>query len=184
MAVSVAQALQPFSGIVARGEHWEEVVPPHEVLSTLDEHFPMERFDKFFTIFYGVFDRTARTLAYSSAGHPPAFVLRGGGDVEFLDQGGTIIGLGGVLPFEGGTLTLDPGDKVVVYTDGLVEYEREDGEMFGQNRLLEVLASYRDMECDGFVAGVTRDVLAFGNGCVPKDDQSLLAFEVPLEGEK
>ena len=183
VAVSVAQALQPFSGIVARGEHWEEVVPPDEVLSALDGHFPMERFDKFFTIFYGVFDPVGKTLSYSSAGHPPAFVLRRYGEVEYLDKGGTIIGLGGVLPFEGGVLSVEPGDKVVVYTDGLVEYEREDGEMLGQNRLLEILSEHRGKDCDGFVAGVTRDVLAFGQGCTPKDDQSLMAFEIPLGAE-
>jgi len=179
VAMSVARALDPASdsGIVVRGRDREEIVPPAEVLAILDKQFPMERFDTFFTVFYGVFDLKSRTLSYSSAGHPPSFLLRQGGEVDFLDKGGAIIGLGGALPFEGGMLSVRPGDRVVLYTDGLVEYEREDEEMFGQDRLLELLVAHKDMEPEQFASSVIRDVQSYGNGITPADDQSLLVLE-------
>lgn len=177
VGVSVARALQPSSGIVIRGEGASEAVPPQEVVSALGEQFPMERFDKFFTIFYGVLDMKEGTLSYSSAGHQPAFLVRADGNVELLDKGGTIIGLGGVLPFEGDTLTVQPGEKLVLYTDGLVEYEREDGEMLGQHRLQNMVLDHRQKECRDFLSFISRDVSAFGKGAALKDDQSLLVFE-------
>jgi sigma-B regulation protein RsbU (phosphoserine phosphatase) len=182
VAVSVSQALQPHSNLVTKGgsglsKTTREINAPNRVLESLDKEFPIERFNKFFTIFYGFLDLKKGILSYSNAGHPPAFLIRSNGSLINLDKGGTIIGLQGMLPFEMDEEKLEPGDKVLLYTDGVIEYENPEQQMYGQKRLLDALNQSRHHQCAQMVENIYEDLLAFGNGMQPKDDISLLVFE-------
>ena len=96
--------------------------------------------DKFLTLFYGKLDPETGRLEYSNAGHPPPLVARQSGEVISLEAGGLPIGIFPEVAFEQQRIALEPGDTLVLYTDGIREAIGEDGEEFGESRLIECLA--------------------------------------------
>jgi serine phosphatase RsbU (regulator of sigma subunit) len=96
---------------------------------------------RFTTAFLGEFDSLGRGLTYINAGHNHPIVLRTSGAVERLSTGGLPLGILAAAAYQAGSITLEPGDWLVVFTDGLVEAMNAQGEEYGEQRLLEVLRS-------------------------------------------
>jgi sigma-B regulation protein RsbU (phosphoserine phosphatase) len=100
---------------------------PHSVLAALNEAFPMEKQnDMFFTIWYGVYQRSTATLAYSTGGHPPAIHLRtgaGGRTVasHLMTPGGVAIGALPDMRYETARIAVAPGDRLLLLSDGTFE---------------------------------------------------------------
>jgi len=92
----------------------------------------------FVTAVYGVLDRQRRRLTYANAGHNPPLLLRANGRVEWLTVGGPLLGPLPATRYEEAFLDLDPGDLLVLYTDGITEACDSSGEMFGSERLAEL----------------------------------------------
>jgi phosphoserine phosphatase RsbU/P len=180
VTVSVSQRLSPYGGLVMaedvalQGLH--TIAAPHQVLSRLDLEYPIERFEKFFTICYVVLRPGEGVVRYSCAGHPMPVLLRADGTLTRLQAGGPIIGLGGVLPFEEEELQLHSGDRLFLFTDGILELENQTGEVYGEDRFLEQLQSGRgdpiDTACERVMLSMTR----FADGLAPQDDITLLAI--------
>jgi sigma-B regulation protein RsbU (phosphoserine phosphatase) len=100
---------------------------------------------KFCTLFYGVYDPAAGTLVYLNAGHNPPFLLRAaGGEPERLEATGMLLGLFPDASYRKGEARLAPGDLLVVFSDGVSEAFNEEGEEFGEDRLLDVLRDRRE----------------------------------------
>jgi len=181
VTVSVHDMLELHSGLIINADG--VITPPAEVLSLLDKQYPLERFEKHFTIAYIVLNLSSGELVYSTAAHPPPVLLRAGADMEFLDAGGSIIGLNMDIPFEEGRLILRPGDKLLLYTDGVVEYQNAKDQLYGQDRFLEVLAQLRDQPLQEIFKVLNQELKAFGQGLPPVDDVSLLALEYRGPGQ-
>jgi serine phosphatase RsbU (regulator of sigma subunit) len=81
------------------------------------------------TLFCGVFDRTSGRLEYASAGHNPPLLARTGGSCEILDAGGMLLGAFAHAEYRTATVTLEKGDCLLLYTDGVTEAWSLDGEM-------------------------------------------------------
>jgi sigma-B regulation protein RsbU (phosphoserine phosphatase) len=179
LTVSVSQALSPESGGTLRraGDGSHSVASPAEVLRLLDREYPIERFGMFFTISYLVLRLSDGTLRYSSAGHPPPLLLRPGGDLRSLDEGGPIIGIGAGLDYEEGSVRLSPGDRVLLYTDGVVESMDPAREVFGDARLRELLRDMRKESLEGVCEAIRSALAAHARGAEPLDDVSILALE-------
>jgi sigma-B regulation protein RsbU (phosphoserine phosphatase) len=186
VAVSVYQDLQPYSPFVRRADPAAPagyaLASPAEVLAALEREYPFERFANFFTIVYLIFDTAADAVLASSAGHPPPVLVRRGGRVEVLQRGGPVIGLrsegeaaGGPAGFTEVEAAFGPGDRLFVYTDGLVEFQNREGEFFGRPRLLELLKSGRSAAAA--VEAVRAALAEFGGGAAPADDVTLLGIE-------
>jgi phosphoserine phosphatase RsbU/P len=180
VTVSVSQILHPDRGLILKKSNTPhvhfEIREPAEVLRLLDQEYPLERFNRFFTISYLIIDVKEGLIRYSNAAHPPPILLRSGGTLESLDKGGTIIGMGGVLPFEEGRTQMRPGDKLVVYTDGILEYEDREGQFYGEERFHDVLHQLRDEPIAKVVDGVIDDLMDFGKQNPPRDDVTLLGI--------
>jgi sigma-B regulation protein RsbU (phosphoserine phosphatase) len=176
VTVSVSQSLAPMSGIILdpRGE----LSPPSEVLARLDGEYPFERFDMFFTMSYLTFDAATGLLRYASAGHPPPLLLRPGQRPRPLEEGGTIVGLGVGTTFDEGSVVLEPGDRLALCTDGVIETASPAGELFGGARLDDVLVRGAGLTLPGLRDLVGREVSVYGAGLPAKDDVSLLLVEV------
>ncbi len=97
----------------------------------------------FVTAVYGVLDRARRRLTYSNAGHNPPLCLRANGAVEWLSEGGTLLGSFPDSEYNEAIVDLRPGDLLAFYTDGITEALSPAGEMFGPERL-EALLKARD----------------------------------------
>jgi len=149
---------------------------PEEVLNLLDKEFPLMRFKRHFTIVYAVLNHHTGSLTYSNAAHCSPIVLTQDGCIKTLDVSGTVIGIS-AMPFGQQTIILSPGDKVVLFSDGVEEMGNADSELFGSERLAKSLIALRDTSTDALVQGIYEQVMHFAGGHPPVDDLSILAFE-------
>lgn len=175
IAVSAFQSLLPQGGNVLT-DNGTVPAAPAQVLAKLDAQFPQDQYEQFFTIFYLLLNTKTGAIRYSAAAHPPGIVLAPDGAITLLDKGGSLIGLGGLVPFEEGSGRLSPGDRVILYTDGLTEYENAAGEFYGSKRLLSRLQGLAAAPLPQLLDDVWEDALAFGAGTEPADDISLLGI--------
>lgn len=187
MAVSVCQMLQPHTGILTKEMSGHvsatAIVAPGKIMEALDNEFPIERLDRFFTIFYGVLHCRKGVLTYSNAGHPQPILLHANGTMDFLDKGGTIIGLGGMIPFEEEERSLHQGDKIILYSDGVTELENVNGVPFGIDRLQDLLSYHVEQPIETLLKTVHLSLMEYAGLEVPKDDISLLGIEFNGEGK-
>lgn len=178
VTVSVSQTLSPHGGLLTETTPDGVVVrSPADVMRALDDEYPMERFDKYFTMFYMVLDTRSGEIRYCNAAHPAPTLRRADGEVEYLSEGGTIVGLSGVMPFDEGRVQLHRGDRLFLFTDGIAEFSGAD-EDYGEERLEEELL--RDVPGDDVQSVCDRIVEAldtFGEGGPANDDITLLGME-------
>jgi sigma-B regulation protein RsbU (phosphoserine phosphatase) len=119
---------------------------PAQVLERLNATFKMEQHDnRYFTIWYGVYAKSARRLSYASGGHPPALLLAGpdpsAAELRCLESPGPPIGWDVDLPFENAVLALDPCARLLVFSDGVYEIEKTDGENWDFDQFLHFMAA-------------------------------------------
>ena len=106
-----------------------------DLVSKLNRHlFRNTSDDRYATFFYAVYDERARTLTYTNAGHLAPFFICDG-NVQELDEGGTVVGLFEEFPFTQGVIKVGPGSLLVLFSDGLTEPENVYGEEFGRQRV-------------------------------------------------
>ena len=99
--------------------------------------------DRFITFFYATLDAQSRGFHYTNAGHNPPIVVHRDGTCDRLSEGGSVLGVFPQQKFATGQGSLLPGDRMVLFTDGMTEAANGDGEEFGEQRLLEVLLANR-----------------------------------------
>lgn len=135
---------------------------------------------RFATVFLGLFDPETQWLAYSNAGHNPPCLMRRDGRIEWLTEGGTLLGaFENSLACEG-RLQLEPGDRIVLYTDGITEAPSPSGEFFGEERLAAAVAGVPfDAPAEELVEGVLHAVRGFLDGGEPADDMTVVALRIP-----
>lgn len=118
---------------------------PGKVLSLLNRHlYRSTQPEKYATLFLAHYNTNTRKLVYSNGGQLPPFVLCANGAVRRLDRGGSVVGLLDNLSYDEGTVTLEPGDILIAYSDGVTEPENEFGE-FGEERLIDMVERHRHL---------------------------------------
>ena len=96
------------------------------------------RAEKYATFCLGIYDEPSSTFTYTNAGHLPPMLVRDG-EVGTLEVNGTVVGAFPFSEYDESRVQLRPGDLLVCYTDGVTEPENEYGEMFGEERLMDLL---------------------------------------------
>lgn len=129
---------------------------------------------RFVTAFVGFLDGRTGRLVYANAGHNPPALLRADGSVEWLSAGGLILGILPSSSFETGEAALRDGDLLALYTDGVTEGAGADGELYGEDRLVEALRRWRSEPCAGLAERLVREVRDFEGEQGPADDITLL----------
>ncbi|GEM_PF-1107064 len=136
----------------------------------------------FITFFYAEFDEQHSTLRYTNAGHNPPLLVRavekGGGRVEKLDKGGTVLGLFCDVEYEEGELHLESGDALVAFTDGLVEARNPSGEEFGEERLIQTLLECGHLPAPNIEDRILRTVEDWTAEAEQEDDLTLVILKV------
>ncbi|MGA8163281.1 MAG: PP2C family protein-serine/threonine phosphatase [Acidobacteriaceae bacterium] len=131
---------------------------------------------KFVTFFYAVLDAEARTLTYENAGHSPGLLLRSDGTTETLPGGGAVLGALPDWTYQDYTAQLQPGDQLLLSTDGITEAENAQLEEFGEERLLEAARASHGSAFEAQRA-IMQQVTAFCGGNF-RDDATLLVLRM------
>lgn len=155
----------------------DKILAPAELFKSLNQDFPLERFDKFFSIFFAVFDSETKSLKYANAGHPPPILIQPNQEIKQFDVGSTFIGADEELIFKEEQLILAVGSKLIMYTDGLIELENEHHEFFGMERLLKVVEKTKDEPIEQIINAIFQASEEFRGRCVPLDDLTLFGLE-------
>ena len=131
--------------------------------------------NKFVTLFYSKLDPSTGLLNYSNGGHnPPVLVRRRGGEPIKLDLGGFPIGVMPGSQYQEGQVEFEPGDVLIVYSDGITESVNEAGDEFGETRLIEVVQKYMDRSAPGMRDRVDEALSRFVGTAAPVDDMTLM----------
>jgi sigma-B regulation protein RsbU (phosphoserine phosphatase) len=129
------------------------------------------------TLCCGVYDRASGSFEYASAGHNPPLLARADGSCDVLDAGGILLGAFAEAEYRTATVTLERGDALLLYTDGVTEAWSEDGEMYGERRLRDMLVRCRAASAAEAVRTIEEEVGAFRSSAVPQDDLTLMVVK-------
>jgi sigma-B regulation protein RsbU (phosphoserine phosphatase) len=147
---------------------------PAELLRAVNRLFyPSAAPNRFATLFFGDYDDATRRLRYVNCGHNAPALLRAGGGVERLDATATVLGLFEELTCDVAEVAVEPGDVLLVFSDGASEAFSDAGEEFGEGRLIEAAIAHRHRPLQDMIDAVARDVHAF-SGRDQEDDLTLL----------
>lgn len=132
----------------------------------------------FVTVFYGIYNIKTGEVRYTNAGHNPPYLMKTDGNIIQLPLSkNLVVGVMDDFEFTEETLTLEPGDTLLLYTDGVTEAFNSHEEDFGEKRLEEALSKLTQKSCQEIVDGVKSDVSAFVGETEQSDDITLLALK-------
>lgn len=133
--------------------------------------------EKFATLFFGYLDHARHRIRYSNAGHNYPFFLTGANPPRRLEAGGIVLGCLEVYPYEEDMISLEPGDMLVVYSDGITEACDTAGEEFGDARLEELVIRYRHHRAKEAADRILQAVAAFRATASQVDDMTILVIK-------
>ena len=126
--------------------------------------------NQFVTAFYGILDADNRTLSYSNAGHNPPLLINAAGTSRFIHRGEQPLGMFPETRYHEYHLELEPGDVLVLYTDGATEALNPAGEEFGRERLAQAVKEYYDRPAREMIASLQMKVLEWTGNAGATDD--------------
>lgn len=176
-AASVSSAIK--TTLVAYA--WEGQTPSYIARAGNDFFMGFSRLETFATAFIGILDTQDGLLSYCSAGHLPAIIVRNDtGKVEMLDEQSGVLGAFQEMVYNDGLTTLLPGDKMLLYTDGVTEARNAQGAFFGEQKLTKTFKNMKNVTFSELPDAILQNVLNFSEGKLD-DDIALLAIEIDAE---
>jgi len=154
---------------------------PSQVLNHANHHLGRKKIpSSFVTAFMAIYNPATRELSYARAGHPPPLLMTRGREnsISRLDQVGDIpLGITSDGTYQDARLRLEPGQTIVLYTDGLTEALSSGGRAFGVDGIEESLRSCTG-EPDCVIRSIETALVRHQNGSKPSDDQTILVMKV------
>jgi serine phosphatase RsbU (regulator of sigma subunit) len=149
--------------------------PPEEVFNRVSPQMNAKTPpESFATAFLGLFEPETGRLVFASAGHDPVAVIRSSGDIDWLMPTGMPLGLMPNATYSASDASLEPGDTMVLYTDGITEANNPEEEEFGRERLGECCVENRGLPVDDFAQAIHDSVEAFAQSVPYHDDRTLV----------
>jgi sigma-B regulation protein RsbU (phosphoserine phosphatase) len=128
--------------------------------------------NQFVTAFYGVLDASNKTLAYTNAGHNPPLLMDADGTARFIERGGLPLGMFRDTRYYEYYQAIEPGQLLVLYTDGATEANGANGEEYGRERLEAAVRAGRHLSARELITAIQQDVLAWTDGRGASDDMT------------
>jgi sigma-B regulation protein RsbU (phosphoserine phosphatase) len=137
--------------------------------------------NRYATFFYAQYDATTRVLEYVNAGHNPPLIFRtvdGRHEILRLDTGGPAIGLIPTCAYAQGRVTLQPGDVLIAFTDGITEAMNADGDEWGEDQLTQTIERSAASPARSIIDQIMRTADRFVGAASQYDDMTLVAVRV------
>jgi sigma-B regulation protein RsbU (phosphoserine phosphatase) len=154
-----------------------QIEDPAECLSTVNTMLiPESDLTTFVTAFYGVLDTRTGKVKYCNGGHNLPYIIREDGTVEEVENtNGLLLGKIEPIEFETKEFTLKPGEKIMMFTDGVTEATAENGDMYEEPRLEAFLAKHAEDDLNKLIRSLVVDVLKFMGKADQSDDITMLS---------
>ncbi len=133
--------------------------------------------NQFVTAFYGILDATNRTLAYTNAGHNPPLLLTGDGKHRFIERGSLPLGMFKDTRYHEYYQTIEPGEMLVLYTDGVTEAQNRKDEEYGRDRLARAVKANQTLSARDLIAAVHKEVIEWTDGKGATDDVTFFVIK-------
>lgn len=133
--------------------------------------------NQFVTAFYGVLDASNRTLAYTNAGHNPPLLMNRDGSAHFMERGGLPLGMFRNTRYYEYYQAIEPGQILVLYTDGVTEAQNPEGEEYGRERLEKAVRANRHLSARDLIQTIQQDVDAWTDGRGASDDMTFFIIK-------
>jgi serine phosphatase RsbU (regulator of sigma subunit)/pSer/pThr/pTyr-binding forkhead associated (FHA) protein len=157
--------------------HWTEASLSDAVARinrTVCQNVPQS---KYVTFFLAALDPDTGRLAYVNAGHNPPLLVRAGGRVERLEDGGLVLGMFENVTYAGAMVEMRPGDTLVVYSDGVTETWSPEGAEYGEESLTALAVRSRSLDASSLLDAVLREIERFEAGARASDDRTLVVLK-------
>lgn len=132
---------------------------------------------KFATLFYGILDHKNATIQYSNGGHDAPLLIRNNEEPILLDSTGLLLGVIEESQYEMKTLSLQPGDLLLIYSDGITEAMNSQSEAYGIDRLKEQATSNSISSSKKILDAILQDVKGHADGAAQSDDITLMIIK-------
>lgn len=155
-------------------------VPPDEVCAKVnhDIYRIISDLGYYLTAYFGILNLESGDFQFTNAGHHAALVWhKQDGSIDKLDSPGLFIGISGDGHYETRTMHLEAGDRILLFTDGIVEARNPAGDFFEYERLYDYIRTHSELTPSDFVDGLTKTVDAFCDGKPVDDDRAILYVE-------
>ena len=154
-------------------------VSPAECITYINALLSQEAVNNMFvTVFYGIYNIHTGEVTYANAGHNPPYLVRADGSVEMLPLSKDIVaGAFDDFQYSQESLQLEPGDTLLLYTDGVTEAINTEDKEYGEGRLEKQLAQCSNLSCQEIIDKVKEDVKAFAGEAEQSDDITLFALK-------
>lgn len=177
----IGAALRAVSlAIFFNGEHIQKAFPtydPGEIVTFLNQKNPMTEEGDYFTIWVGVWQCSTHLLHYASAGHPGSILVKSDMDSVVLGGHSWPIGFSAEAVYRTESVTVQTGDRVYLFSDGIYEVMNTHGEIWGRKRLQEALVSVANREMMWGLVSTIEKSRAWNSQSVFEDDVALLGLE-------
>ena len=148
---------------------------PLEVMTLLNRQLSgFTRKQDFITAFYGILDLRNHSFLYVNCGHNPPLLFREGGRIEELVRGGPSLNIQKEPKYESSEVSLDPGDRLVLYTDGVVEIFNEEQHEYGVKRLIRIIQESIKLSSDTTIKSIVESTKHFSGSDFYRDDFTLV----------
>jgi len=168
---------------VAVSSHADVATEPERVVAGLNSTLCAQAEGQYATAVYVFLDTAERLGRYAAAGHPPVLLWhRSTRTMLRLDTGGLLLGVRPTEQYVRSTFALQPGDRLLIYTDGLLEAVNGMGEVFGDTRLDEFIRMHQDLPTEQFAQQLLKEVLAWPgirNANAQTDDITAVVIDIP-----
>jgi len=135
------------------------------------------RSTEFVSMFYCVLDANTSTLTYTNAGHNPPILFQKG-EIIFLEAGGLPLGILEDASYARGQIQIASGDVLIFYTDGVTETTNDKRELFGVERLIDVVQRNLALDAQGLIDVIYDEALEFAAGGAQSDDLTIIVLKV------
>lgn len=153
---------------------------PAAIVSELNERMQDDTdTDQYFTMIFADMNLTNGIVRFCQAGHPSPAIVRTEGEVEFAGDGGAPVGLMPGMEYETCVVHLSPGDRFLMFSDGITECENPEGDMLEGEGLAEVLLRYRDLQEGEVLDKVVTEMEDFTRSTSFEDDVSAIMLTFP-----